>query len=95
MKDEVNTSSVLFSGKKKNIIHITHFSNNLRSYKYCTFRMQLTFFIICVIVFVKLFIGSISKIFSDKILLFKFTNIQLIYQHFYQQLQCKDIHIVH
>lgn len=30
-----------------------------------------------------------------KIFLFKFTNIQLIYQHFYQQLQCKDIHIVH
>lgn len=76
MKDEVNTSSVLFSGKKRH--YPTYFSNNLRSYQHCTFRMQITFYM-CYCVYVELFRGSISKIFPDKILLFKFTNIQHIY----------------
>lgn len=40
--------------------YLTRSSDNLRSYKYCTFRMQLALYV-CYCVYAELFIGSISK----------------------------------
>lgn len=77
MKDKVNTSSILFSGKekKKKSQHISliTFDHISTVHSECSSRF------ICYCVYVELFIGSISKISSDKISMFKFTNIQLIY----------------